>query len=85
MSGQRGAATGALIDQRPEAVFVVGMQPAHHGLRPSSRAFGNRRSTTALGHLVQRQEAFARAGMRSSQGQMAQVRHCLVPPPMVNS
>ncbi len=85
MSGQRGAATGALIDQRTGAVFGVGMQPAHHGLRPSSRAGSNRRGTTALGHLMQRQEAFARAGMRSSQGQMAQIRHRLVPAPMVNS
>ena len=63
-----GAATGALIRQRLGTVFVVGVQPTHHGLRPSSRAFGNRRSTTALGNLVQRQEAFARAGMRGGQG-----------------
>jgi hypothetical protein len=85
MSGQRGAATGALIGQRPGAVFIVSMQPAHHGLRPSSRVFGNRRGTAALGNLVQRQEAFARARMRGAQGQMAQIRHCLVPMPMVNS
>jgi hypothetical protein len=47
------------------------MQPAHHGLRSSSRAFGNRRGTTAFGDLVQRQKAFAAAGMCGSQGQMA--------------
>jgi hypothetical protein len=47
------------------------MQPAHHGLRSSSRAFGNRRGTAAVGDLVQRQEAFAAAGMCGSQGQMA--------------
>jgi hypothetical protein len=61
------------------------MQPAHYGLRPPPRAGGNRRGTTALGNLVQRQEAFARAGMRGGQGQMAQIRHRLVPTPMVNS
>src|SRR4051794_29937807 len=66
-----GAATAALIGQRLGAVLVVGMQPAHHGLRSSSRAFGNRRGTTAFGDLVQRQEAFAAAGMGGSQGQMA--------------
>jgi hypothetical protein len=47
------------------------MQPAHYGLRTSSRAFGNRRGTTAFRDLVQRQKAFAAAGMRSAQGQMA--------------
>jgi hypothetical protein len=78
-------ATGALIGQRPGAVFVVGMQPAHHSLRPSSRAFGDRRGATALGSLVQRQEAFARAGMRGAQGQMTQIRNRLLPAPMVNS
>ena len=85
MSGQKGAATGALIGQRLGTVFVVGVQLTHHGLRPSSRAFGNRRGTAALGNLVQRQEAFARAGVRRRQGQMAQIRHCLLPAPMVNS
>jgi NAD(P)-dependent dehydrogenase (short-subunit alcohol dehydrogenase family) len=74
-----GAATGALIRQRLGAVLVVGVKPTHHGLRPSSRAFGNRRGTAALGNLVQRQEAFARAGMRGGQGQMAQIRYRLVP------
>jgi hypothetical protein len=61
------------------------MQPTHHGLRPSSRAFGNRGGPAALGNLVQRQKAFARAGMCGGQGQMAQIRNRLVPPPMVNS
>ena len=85
MSEQRGAASGTLIGQRTGAVFGVGMQPTHHGLRPPPRAFGNRRGTAAVGNLVQRQKAFARAGMRSSQGRMAQIRHCLIPAPMVNS
>src|SRR3954454_17551086 len=57
--GKRGAATGALIAQRLGAVLVVGMQPPHYGLRPPSRAFANRRGTTAFGNLVQRQKAFA--------------------------
>jgi len=52
-------------------VFIVGVQPAHRGLRPSSRAFGNRRGTIAFGDLMQRQKAFTAAGMGGSQGQMA--------------
>jgi hypothetical protein len=60
------------------------MQPTHHGLRPPSRALGNRRGTTALGDLVQRQEAFAAARMGGAQGQMAQIRNRLVPALMVN-
>jgi len=61
------------------------MQPAHHGLRPPSRAFGNRRGTTAFGNLVPRQDAFAAAGMRGTQGQMAQIRNRLPPALMINS
>ena len=80
-----GAATGALIPQRRRAVFVVGVQPAHHGLRSSSRAFGNRRGATAFGDLVQCQEAFARAGMCGTQGQIAQIRNRLPPVLIVNS
>jgi hypothetical protein len=34
---------------------------------------------------MQRQEAFARAGMRNGQGQMAQIRNRLVPTPMLNA
>jgi len=86
ISGQKGgAATGALIRQRLGAVFIVGVQPLHHGLRPSSRAFGNRGGTTAFGNLVQRQEAFAAARMGGTQGQMAQIRNRLAPALMVNS
>jgi hypothetical protein len=66
-------------------VFIVGVQPLHHGLRPSSRAFGNRGGTTAFGNLVQRQEAFAAARMGGTQGQMAQIRNRLAPALMVNS
>jgi hypothetical protein len=65
-------------------VFIVGVQPAHHRLRASSRAFGNRRGTTAFGDLVQRQEAFAAAGMRGTEGQVAQIRNRLAPALMVN-
>jgi hypothetical protein len=66
-------------------VVIVGVQPTHHGLRPPSRAFGNRPGTTACGDLVQRQEAFAAARMGGTQGQMAQIRNRLAPAPMVNS
>jgi hypothetical protein len=82
--GKGGAATGALIGQRLGAVFIVGVQPAHYGLRSPSGAFGNRRGTTAFGDLGQRQEAFAAAGMGGTQGQMAQVRNRLAPALMVN-
>jgi hypothetical protein len=54
-------------------------------LRPSSGALSNRRGTTTLGNLVQRQEALAAAGMCSGQGQMAQIRNRLIPAPMVNA
>jgi hypothetical protein len=66
-------------------VVIVSVQPAHHGLRPPSCAFGNHRGTTAFGDLVQRQEAFAAAGMGRAQGQMAQIRNRLAPTLMVNS
>jgi hypothetical protein len=65
-------------------VFIVGVQPTHHGLRSSCGAFGNRRGTTACGDLVQRQEAFATAGMDGAQGQMAQIRNRLAPALVVN-
>jgi hypothetical protein len=65
-------------------VFVVGVQPAHHGLRSSSGAFGNRRGTTACGDLVQCQEAFAAARMGGTQGLIAQIRNRLAPALMVN-
>jgi hypothetical protein len=65
-------------------VFIVGVQPAHYGLRASFRAFGNRRGTTAFGNLVQRQETFAATGMCGAQGQMAQIRNRLPPALMVN-
>jgi hypothetical protein len=61
------------------------MQSAHHGLRSSSGAFGNRRGTTAFGDLMQRQKTFAAAGMGRAQGQMAQIRNRLVPALMINS
>jgi hypothetical protein len=60
------------------------VQPTHHGLCSSSRAFGNRRGTTAFGDLVQRQEAFAAARMGGAQGQIAQIRNRLAPALMVN-
>src|SRR4051794_35066376 len=68
----------------PCKITPLGLPP-HHGLRPSSRAFGNRGGTTACGNLVQRQEAFAAARMGGTQGQMAQIRNRLAPALMVNS
>jgi hypothetical protein len=66
-------------------VFIAGVQPTHHALRALSRAFANRRGTTACRDLVQRQKAFAAARMGGAQGQMAQIRNCLAPTLMVNS
>jgi len=60
------------------------MQPAHHGLCASSGAFSNRRGTTAFGDIMQRQEAFATAGMGGTQGQIAQIRNRLAPALMAN-
>ncbi len=60
------------------------MQPAHHSLRASSGAFGNRRGTTTVGDLVQRQEAVAAAAMGGTQGQIAQIRNRLAPALMIN-
>src|SRR4051812_22898206 len=50
ISGQGGAAPGALVRQRLGAVFIVGVQPLHPVLPPPPRAFGNRGGTTACGN-----------------------------------
>src|SRR3954470_11130184 len=63
ISGQRGAAAGAPIDQRLGG--VVEMQPLHHRLWVTVRALGNARGAVLLSDFIERQKALA-GGARSS-------------------
>ncbi len=74
ISGQKGAATGAPIQQRRGAVFVVNVQPSHDGLGMATRAAGHRRRTVTLGYLMQGQKPLAAASMRRTQGQTTKLR-----------
>jgi hypothetical protein len=66
-------------------VRVVGVQPAHHGLRVSARARGEARGATALlGDVVERQEALAGARVGRAHRQPPQVLRRLAPPGMIN-
>src|SRR3954447_1591197 len=79
-----GAATAALIGQRRGAVFVVGVQPTHHGLWVAACAHRHLRSAGAFSDLVQSQETLAAAGMRGIEGQLTQIRLRLAPTVVVN-
>ena len=83
--GKGGAATGAPIDQRLGAVFVVDVQPIHHGLRVAAGAHRDLRRTGALGNIVKSQEALARAGVSGVEGHLPQIRLRLAPARVVNS
>src|SRR3954454_11650917 len=83
--GKRGAATGALIAQRLGAVLVVGMQPPHYGLRMAAGARRHLRGAGAFSDIMQRQEAFAAAGMGGIEGHLTQIRLRLAPTVVVNS
>jgi hypothetical protein len=85
MSGQGGAATGALIGRRPGAVLVVGMQPAHHGLWMAAGAHRYLCGAGALGNVVKGQETLAATGMSGVKGHRTQVRLRLAPAGMLNS
>ncbi|MDQ2803614.1 MAG: hypothetical protein M3Y41_13395 [Pseudomonadota bacterium] len=50
----------------------------------TARAFGHLRGTGALGDVVQGKETLATAGVRGTQGQVAQVCLRLAPALMVN-
>ena len=85
ISGQRGAATRALITQRRGAVFVVAVQPAHHGLRVTPGAHGHRGGACAVTDRMPGQEALAGASVASIQSQVTQISQCLAPMLMVNA
>lgn len=85
MAGQRGAATGALINQRLGAVLIILMQPAHYTLRTPACTLSHCSGATALGDVMQGKEALARARMSSTQGQLAQIGHGLIPAVMGNT
>src|SRR4051794_36392385 len=85
ISGQRGAATGALIGQRLGAVVVVSVQPTHHGLRVAARARRHLRGAGAFSDIMQGQEPLAAAAMRGIEGQLTQIRLRLAPTVVVNS
>jgi len=61
------------------------VQPAHHGLRVAADARCDVRGAVPLRDVVEGKETLAAAGMRSSQGQAAQVRQRLAPTFMINS
>jgi len=63
---KRGAAAGALIQQRLGAVPVVAVQPTHHRLQVAPRARGHLRGASALGDLMQNEETLTAAIMRAS-------------------
>jgi hypothetical protein len=79
-----GARTGVAIHQRLGAVFIVIVQPIHDGLRVATCAFSHPGGTPTLGNLIQGKPSLTAADMRGTQGQLAQVSHCLAPALMVN-
>jgi len=66
-------------------VFIVAVQPAHHGLRVAADARCHMHGAIPLCDVVEGKEALAAAGMRGSQGQAAQIRQRLAPTFMINS
>ena len=65
-------------------MFVVGVQPTHHGLWVAAGAHRHLRSAGAFSDLVQSQETLAAAGMRGIEGQLTQIRLRLAPTVVVN-
>jgi hypothetical protein len=80
----KGAATGAPVNQRRGAVFIVTAQPAHDGVRAPIRALGDFSGTAAVGDVMQRKEPLAAARRVGAQGQLAQSGRRLVPTFRVN-
>jgi hypothetical protein len=66
-------------------VFIVGVQPTHHGLRVATRASRHLRGAGAFSHIMQGQETLAAAGMRGIESQLTQIRLRLAPTVVVNS
>ena len=72
--GKKGtAAAGAAERERVGTLGIVGMHPAHHGLRMASGARGQARGAPPLRDLEQSERALPRAGVGRTQSQGAQV------------
>jgi hypothetical protein len=65
-------------------VFIVSMQPAHHGLWVAASAHRYLRGAGALGNVVKGKETLATAGMRGGEGHLAQIRLRLASTGVVN-
>ena len=63
---------------------IIGVQPAHHGLRVATRARGDMRRAALLRDLIKRQEALARAPVWRACRQPTQVFRRLTPAGMIN-
>jgi hypothetical protein len=66
-------------------VFVVGVQPTHHGVRVAARARCHLRGAGAFSDIMQGQKTLATAGMRGIEGDLTQIRLRLAPTVVVNS
>jgi hypothetical protein len=73
------------IHQRLGAVFIVSVQPIHHGLRVATCAFGHPGGTATLCNLMQGKPSFTAAGMRGTQSQLAQISQRLAPAITINA
>jgi hypothetical protein len=81
---KRAASTGAAIDERVRTLRIVGVQPAHHGLRVAPRAGGHLRGTAATSDVIEGEIALAAARMGRPHGQMAQILWRLIPTRKIN-
>ncbi len=80
-----GTAASAAVQEGVRSIRVIGVQPAHHGLRVPARARGNARGAAALlRDVVERQEALAGARVGRAHRQPPQVLWRLAPPGVVN-
>jgi len=66
-------------------MLVVGMHPAHDGLRVTARALGHLRGAAFLCNVVEGQSALTGAHMGGTQGQTPQVFRCLTPAGTINA
>jgi hypothetical protein len=84
--GKKGTtAAGAAERERVRTLGVVGVNPAHHGVSPPTRALRDLRSAAVLGDVKQSERPLARAGVGCSQGQVTQVFRRLTPARLINS
>ena len=74
-----------MIGQHLGAVFIVGVQPAHHGLRVAACERRHLRGAGAFSDIMQGQETLTAAGMWGIEGHLTQIRLRLAPTVVVNS